>query len=158
MNLRIHNATTKPEWLARVDCLLHDATPLERFTYDATTKTFSLTLMRIGYEHGTRRFGFILRYPAVPCALSLSPVELASVEEGPEAWVGLDQVVGLELPEASVLILHTRESTIRLVAMAPVLLGLIDTGAPDKSATMIDLFRSVIPMSIVEDAANTTDA
>ena len=158
MNLRIRDAINKPAWLARVDGLLHDAQIVERFTYDQEALTFSLRLRRKGYEYSRRRFGFlVLQYPMVPCTFSLAPVQLVSIEEGADAWKYFDELVDIDLVNSSEIALTTREARLLFHSQEPILVTLIDTGIPDETAKVFDLFTSIVPMSIVHDAVNTAE-
>jgi len=94
----------------------------------------------------------------VPCTLLLAPVQIASVEENTDAWDDSDDLVEVCLVGPSHIQFTTREAEVVLYSREPIMLSLTDTGGPDETRTVTDLFTSIVPMKVVAEIVGTSEA
>jgi len=161
MRIRVQDIATKRNWLAKVSLFLHDASICERFAYDDSTQTFSLALHRIGYEFRKRqrKLWFVVwAMPSVPCTLSLAPVAIVQVNEGPDPWVDWgEQLVYMDMVGPADLEVVTREARVVLRLQERASLVLADTGAPTHEANHKDFGSLVVPEQLVTEVSSTAE-
>jgi hypothetical protein len=160
VNISIRDITAKPEWLAKVAAVLHDATVGDPATYDSATQTFRLPLSRIGYEFRVRSPGFFTtsRMPYVPAVLGVAPVVLLTPEEAPDSRREGDQLIDIGISAPGELHFTTREGVIAVRCVGAATLSLCDSGPPEARFAVTDFGALVIPPALITELVNTSVA
>jgi hypothetical protein len=158
MEISIRDIGAKAEWIAKIAAFLHDASIPDRASYDAPSQTFSLPILRIGYEFRVKRqvlFVTVWRIPFVPAILTVAPVVLLTPEEGLGARPDGDQLVDIETPTPPTLQLSTRQGVINLQCVGPATLTLRDSGPPEARLANNMVGALIISPALVTEIVNT---